>query len=144
MKRPLLGLLIGAGALLTVGAFAIGSRLQQLQIYFEKAGKLVLRNSSIYLLLAVKIENPNKKPVTLQEIDLKVIYNGQPVGTIQKLNQSVKIPARSFVSMKNIESRIQVLSLVSELMSSKSKQFTITGTIKAEGITFPVNEIISA
>ena len=139
--------LIPLGIAVAGGVFT-AKKLMRLKVYFKSLrvdsfslGKLVLKINLV-------VENPNKRPMTLNEVSGRINYGGEQISDFSLYDKKILIPARGTTTIKNIKFRVEALPMINELLNiikdRALKDFLISGSIKAEGLTFPFSEEIKA
>ncbi|MBA7514357.1 hypothetical protein ES705_06385 [subsurface metagenome] len=139
--------LIPIGIIIAGGTFT-GKKLTRLVVYFKSLrvdsfslGKLVLKINLV-------VENPNIRPITLNEVTGRINYGGKQISDFSLYDKKIVIPPRGTETIRDIKFRVEAFEMVNELLdivSSRSlKDFLISGSIKAEGLTFPFSEEITS
>ena len=152
MKNGLIKI-VGVAALLygVYSAFTIGKTLKELILYFENIGKLSFKDGQMYLYISIGVENPNKQNVTINELKLDIFKDSKQVGRVFKNDANITIKGLTRNTIKNIEVRVDILSLAANYLrlysgqsSSSDQVFNVTGYLKAGNMKIPVNETIQA
>ncbi len=147
LKDMALLALIPLGIAVTGGAFT-AKKLMRLKVYFKSLrvdsfslGKLVLKINLV-------VENPNKRPMTLNEVSGRINYGGEQISDFSLYNKKIVIPARGTATIRDIKFRVEALPMVNKLLNiiqdKALKDFLISGSIMADGLTFPFSEEITA
>ena len=96
------------------------------------------KNASIDL----AVINPTKDPITLNSVVCDLIFQGDAVGTVKYLKDTVISGQSEIILRMPLQiNALSVISLFTTLVSSKQKklEFRIKGTAGADGILFPVD-----
>jgi hypothetical protein len=142
------GLIVGLAAVLGAAAFFLwgktGVKIQNLQVAFKSLSSGI-KFSFPYLNVPidVQITNPNKTPLTFQEINCDVYINNSKASVL-KYNTPIVLPAQKTTVLKKILIQTEVFTAADKALDffSKSVSIQIKGYLKADNFTFPVNENI--
>lgn len=89
----------------------------------------------------LSIINPTKDPITLNSVVCDLIFQGDAVGTVKYLKDTVIAGQSEVIIRMPVQiNALSVISLFATLLSSKQEklEFTVKGTASADGILFPV------
>ena len=138
--------LIPLGVIIAGGAFT-GKKLTRLVVYFKSLRVESFALWKLVLNINLVVENPNIRPMTLNEVSGRVNYGGQQISDFSLYDKKIVIPARGSTTIPNIKFRVEALQMVDELLNivqdRLAKDFLISGVIKADGLTFPFSEEIT-
>lgn len=140
------------GPVLLVGGLAVGviwaltgKKLQNLQAAFKSFSKDV-KFSFPYLKVPVNVEitNPNKNPLTFQELQADVIINGSKVSELIYRNEII-LPAKTTSTIWKIMVQTKVFSALDKALDTFNKTLTIRvkGYLIADKLKFPVDSTIN-
>lgn len=96
------------------------------------------RNAGIDL----AIINPTKDPITLNSVVCDLIFQGDAVGTVKYLKDTVIAGQSEIILRMPLQiNALSVVSLFTTLVTTKQKtlEFKVKGTASADGILFPVD-----
>jgi LEA14-like dessication related protein len=145
--KNLFNWLLPVAAIILFGGFvSTGSALQRLNIFFKKLRVKGFTLGRINLLVDMILENPNKRDVTVQEVDAVVEFNARKVASIQLYNRNIVVPARSTAALPDIAINIEAIQAVQEILNlinkASNKTLIISGTVIADKLTFPFNTVV--
>lgn len=131
-------------AVLTGAAFMLtGKKLSKLEFAATRLAYKSLSLSEIKFLLDISVKNPAKNAVKITDIELNLLYKGKLIATINKYDLSIMVPGRSIFTIKSIDTTVKTLTLLNELLGgSNNSIINVEGSIKADGLKFPVKSII--
>jgi hypothetical protein len=119
-------------------------KLSQLKTQVTKLAYKSLNISDIRFIIDLLVTNPGKQAVSINEIDLELIYKGNTVSQITKRGLALQVNPEKSAKISNISIDINILSAISEilsaLLSDYDKTMTVKGKIVADGINYPINE----
>ncbi len=127
------------------GFFSTASKLQRLVPYFRFVRWKGIRMGYVNLVFDILIENPNRRDLTLQEIVADIYFQGDPISQIRMYNKKIRLRALQTTRIPDINVRLSLTELGNQLLNvitngSRGATLDITGTIKANGMTFPFQQ----
>jgi hypothetical protein len=144
MKIMPFAILAAAG----LGAWAFissGKKLQSLDITPYGGNFKTIGIDAVTLGLDLSINNPGSD-MKLQSISLNVIYKGSVIGSFSTEKNLTLKGKHANTIVKDITVRLSTTSLISELIKAYDGDYEtilgIQGTIKADGLKFPVDKTI--
>lgn len=127
------------------GAFT-AKKLTRLVPYFKSLRVHKFQLGKLILKIDLVVENPNKRNLTLNEVVGSVNYGGEKISDFALFDKKIPIPARGTATIRDITFRVEALPMVNELLDiikdRATKDFLISGYIKADGLQFPFSEEI--
>jgi hypothetical protein len=128
-----------------LAAFAVylftGTKLQKLEIAFKAFQKNIKFSfPNLYLPISVEITNPNKKAITLNEINADVYLNGSKSSTIIYTTPA-ELKARAVSTISNLLIQTEVFTAIDQVMS-KAITIRIKGYIRADKMNYPIDQTI--
>lgn len=145
-KKSVIGptLLIGGSLGLAIWALT-GKKLLKLEAAFKSFSKDI-KFSFPYLKVPVNVEitNPNKTPLTFQELQADVIINGKKVSELI-YRKPVVLPAKTTSTIWKIEVVTEVFTALDKALDAFNKTLAIQmkGYIVADKLKFPVDSSIN-
>ena len=135
-------LLLGAAAFL-----GTGKKLQGLETAIAAVRYRTASITKITFSVDLEVYNPNKSgAITINEIDLKLIYRGNTIATLVKRDLTLPIKALSKAKINNLNVDISLLQAINEALSALLKDYEKTiivkGVLKADGLTYPIEDTI--
>ena len=135
-------------ALVGLSAGATGTKLKRLVLYFKRLRLVTMRLGKLILALDIVVENPNKRSMTLNEVVGRIYYNDDQISDLSLYDKKIILPPRETTIIKGIEIRVEAFSVINKIIDiidkkATSRNLTITGTIKADGMTFPFTNDIA-
>jgi len=145
--KKILPLAISLLALLGISMATTGTKLKRLILYFKGLKVKGFTLGKLILSLDIVIENPNKRSMTLNEVVGRIFFDDTQISDLNLYDKKINLPGRDTTTIRGIEIRVKALAIVQkiiDLIDRKSeKNLTITGTVKADGLTFPFTNEIS-
>lgn len=145
--KKFLPLAISLLALLGISAATTGTKLKRLVLYFKGLKVKGIALGKLILSLDIIVENPNKRSMTLNEVIGRIYFDETQVSDLNLYDKKINLPGRDTTIIRGIEIRVKAFAIVNkiiDLIDGKSeKNLTITGTVKADGLTFPFTNEIS-
>lgn len=154
--KNLFKLLLLGGGFFAMFYMRAAKKLQGLKIEFAQLAKVSISGTSLVISFKLRIINPNKKEgITLDEINLTVSDTKGNSAKLKQQDINLLIPPKS---VKSYNSKVKIdltdlLNIVSNILDAFSggatnikdaipKSVVVTGFIKADNFTYPVNETI--
>jgi len=144
--KKLLPLAIALLALFGISAATTGTKLKRLVLYFKGLKVETIRLGKLILSLDIVIENPNKRSMTLNEVVGRIFYEDTKISDLSLYDKKINLPGRDTTTIRGINIRVELFTVINNIIDiidgKSTKKLTITGTVKADGMTFPfTNEI---
>jgi hypothetical protein len=132
-----------------LGAFAFWKTKDKISQLKTQVTRLVYKSvniNDIRFLIDLLVTNPGKHAVSINEIDLELIYKGNTVTTITKRGLQLQVNAEKAAKITDIKIDVNLLSainnILSALMGDYDKTMTVKGKIICDGIAYPIDEKI--
>lgn len=149
MTKTIKYTLIGAGAIIVYQAIRTAMALMNIGYYVTGCSIYSISLQNMVVRLGLRITNKSSQALILQNIDTVFYMDGEQVGYIYQsfpsgsnnlLNKYdfIDVTLDCNISTMDIVSKVYSL-LVTKSENWKQIQFRTTGTITANGITFPVD-----
>lgn len=144
-KKSVVGSVLVLGGLAAGAVWALtGKRLQNLEIAFQSFSKDI-KFSSPYLRVPVnvQIKNPNKTPLTFQQLQADVIINGAKVSELS-YHKEIILPASTSTTIWKIMVETEVFTALDKAMDAFNKTLAIQvkGYLVADKLKYPVDSSI--
>lgn len=121
--------------------YLTGSKLQKLEIGFKALQKNIKFSfPNLYLPISVEISNPNKKAITLNEINADVYLNDSKASTIH-YTTPLELKARAVSTISNLIIKTEVFTALDKVLS-KTITVKIKGYIRADKMNYPIDQTI--
>jgi len=145
--KKILPLVISLLVLFGISAAGIGTKLKRLVLYFKGLKVKGFTLGKLILSLDIVIENPNKRSMTFNELIGRIYFDDTQISDLNLYDKKINLPGRDTTTIRGIEVRVgafAVINKIIDLIDGKStKNLTIRGTVKADGMIFPfTNEIL--
>lgn len=142
--------IIATVAVLASGYVSTGLKLKNLSgrlsgIRYKKQAGFFNNLLQQKLLIDFDIDNPNNGSVNFEQLKLDVKYGTRKLANINVV-KLLKLPANDTTRLKDIEVSVSTVALGTELLDflmgnneGKKKTFSYSGSIKADGLVYPVS-----
>lgn len=145
-KKSVVGPFVLVGGLVFGAIWALtGKKIQSLKVAFKSFSKDV-KFSFPYLKVPVNVEitNPNKSPLTFQELQADVIINGSKVSELI-YRTPVILPPQTTSTIWKIMIQTEVFTALDKALDAFNKTVTIQvkGYLVADKLKFPVDTSIN-
>ncbi len=145
MFRKLVPFLLLGGV---AAAFLLtAKKLKKLDTAVTRLQYKSLSLTTIRFELDLAVTNPGQQSVNIQEIELALVYRGDTMASMKKTGINIPVGAEKTIKITNITADVSTLSALSQILSAflgdTAKTMTVSGTIKADGFSYPVNETIN-
>ncbi|GAI74889.1 unnamed protein product [marine sediment metagenome] len=145
--KKILPLAISLLALLGISMATTGTKLKRLVLYFKGLKVKGISLGKLILSLDIVVENPNKRSMTLNEVVGRIFYDNTQISDLSLYDKKINLPGRDTTTIRGIEIRVEAFAIINKIIDiideKSTKNLTITGTVKADGLTFPFTSEIS-
>lgn len=148
MKKIVPLAIVSLLALFGLSAASTGTKLKRLVLYFKGLKIKTIKLGKLILSLDIVVENPNKRSMTLNEVTGRIFYNDAQISDLSLYDKKISLPPRATTIIKGIEIRVEAFTVINKIIDiidnkTGAKSLTITGTVKADGMTFPFTNDIA-
>lgn len=140
------------GIALVVSQYAgTGEKIKQLRpfvdsVNYVKQSGFLQNLLTTKFVINLKVENPNKKPVTINECELVLLYAGKRLTGV-RFTKPLTVNAEKITNIKGVQVSVSNFSAFNVLMDvirkSEESKMTVEGFIKADGFLYPIKETVN-